>query len=609
MKRPVPEALRAARRSLDAIPAVRLLQDWTWVDDVAVWVLHCEISIQSSDNNLVPDRTEWFVLVSSDYPYGYLEFFPSKKNSLSRTFPHQMFNGEGKSNFSWREGNICLSSSSEIFKGRFIDAEPFEIDWRLHWRFERAIQWLNAASENQLRLAGEPFELPDFPKRFQKTLSSVVFNENAASFSQWQQIADLMGLVDLHPLQQRTNALVAKAFRSTKGQELFRPDWGKILTEMNSSKVLGLWIRLTQAPILEPWQAPSNWKELREVFRNQQCDLDELLRSTLRLIRTETIQVLLIGFPIPSEIGSSPSRIHWQCQKMPALSSGQETAKGFRHNELGYWRRDRTELLRDSHELCWTNSENWSSDQIMTRGHFSQRLTSKKILLIGAGSLGSVIGEMLVRGGLTELLIIDSDVLEVGNLCRHTLTTNELQKSKSVELSRRLNCISPHVKAEAFVCDFPPLSEAQSMSIQQCDLILDCTGSDLVIQKIENFQWESEKFFVSMSLGMEAKRLFLFATKGTKFSSESFRSSLNPWLVKEREEYGDKPMPWSGIGCWHPVFPAKVNDVWMLAAVAVKCLNTLVESTLIQENMMVFEQETSTDNDWFQGIRRVDEYK
>lgn len=609
MKQPIPEALRTARRSLDAISAVRLLQDWSWADNLARWVLHCEISIQSSNSNLVPERTEWFVLVSSDYPYGYLEFFPSKKNSLSRTFPHQMFNGEGKSSLPWREGNICLSSNSGIFKRRLLDAEPFEIDWRLHWRFERAIQWLDAASEDQLRLAGEPFELPDFPKRFQKTLSSVVFNENAASFSQWQQISDLIGLVDLHPLQQRTNALVAKVFRSIKGQELFRPDWGKTLTEMGSSRILGLWVRLPQAPILEPWQAPSTWKELREVFRNQQFDLDELLQSALRFIRTETIHFLFIGFPIPSEIGRSPSQIHWQCLKMPALSSGQETAKGFRHNEFGYWRRDRTELLRDSHELRWTNSENWSSDQIMTRGRFSQSLTSKKILLIGAGALGSMIGEMLVRGGLTELLIVDSDVLEVGNLCRHTLTTNELQKSKSAELSRRLNCISPHVKAEAFACDFPPISEVQSMSIRQCDLILDCTGSDLVIQKLEDFQWISEKFFISMSLGMEARRLFIFATKGIKFPSESFRRSLSPWLVKEREEYGDKPMPWSGIGCWHPVFPARVNDVWMFAAVAVKCLNTLLESTSIQEKMMVFEQEVSAENDWFQGIRRVDGYE
>ena len=360
---------------------------------------------------------------------------------------------------------------------------------------------------------------------------------------------------------------------------------------------------------MEPWQAPSNWKELREVLRKQERDLDELLKSSLRLIRSEAIQFLIIGFPIPSEVGSSPSRIHWQGLKMPVLSHGKETPKGFRHNELGYWQRDRTELLRGKYELFWINSGNWSSDQIMTRGRFCQELVSKKVLLIGAGALGSVIGEMLARGGLQELLIVDSDELEIGTLCRHTLTTNELQKSKSVELAHRLNCISPHVQAEAFDGKFPPFSEAQSKRFQQCDLILDCTGSDIVIQQLREFLWPSEKIFISMSLGMEAKRLFIFAAKGMVFPSESFRSSLTPWLAKERDEYGDKPLPWSGMGCWHPVFPARVDDVWMLAAVGMTCIDTLMRSPSRPEKMMVFEQDFDTDSDCFQGIRRVDNYE
>jgi hypothetical protein len=603
--RQVPEALRAARRSLETLYAVRLLRDWSWIDDLAKWVLHSEISIQTSDKDLVPEKTEWFIFASSDYPYGYLEFFPSKVNSLTKTFPHQTFNSEGRSELPWREGNICLSSSSGIFKRQFSDIEPFEIDWRLHWRFERAIEWLHAASENQLRLPGEPFELPDFPKQFQKTFSSIVFNESATSFSQWKESPTSVGLVDLHPLQEGSKTIFAKVFKNTRGQEIFQPTWGRFLTETNGSGISGLWILLKNTPVIDPWQAPSNWKELREVFQRQERDLNETLKSSLRLIRRESVHILLVGFPIPSQVGHSSSRIHWQGLEIPLLSNGKEPINGFRCNEIGYWHRDRTELLRDSRELSWMNSENWGSEQIMTRGRFCQEIISKKVLLIGAGALGSVTGEMLVRGGLQGLLVIDLDELEIGNICRHTLTIKELQKSKSVELAHRLNCISPHAKVEGLNCTFSSLSEVEYKCIQECDLILDCTGSDEVIQQLGQFRWESKKYFFSMSLGMEAKRLFIFTARGMCFPSESFRISLNPWLAKEMEEYRDKPLPWSGIGCWHPVFPARVDDVWMLAAVGVKCVDKLMRSPSKSEKMIVFEQDIDMESDCFQGIRRA----
>ena len=57
--------------------------------------------------------------------------------------------------------------------------------------------------------------------------------------------------------------------------------------------------------------------------------------------------------------------------------------------------------------------------------------------------------EHLVRGGVTDLALIDGDPLEAGNLVRHSLTMNELKGNKAEKLMERLNFVSPHARVRA----------------------------------------------------------------------------------------------------------------------------------------------------------------
>jgi tRNA A37 threonylcarbamoyladenosine dehydratase len=63
-------------------------------------------------------------------------------------------------------------------------------------------------------------------------------------------------------------------------------------------------------------------------------------------------------------------------------------------------------------------------------------MTSKRVLLIGAGAIGSALGELLVRGGVRDLTVIDSENATVGNLTRHTLTMDEAGNSKAMSVAR-----------------------------------------------------------------------------------------------------------------------------------------------------------------------------
>lgn len=595
-----PKELLVARRTLDGLSSVLLLQDWNWNEQVSKWVLHSRIQIDTEPDNPIPKSTDWYVLVDSEYPWEDVEFYPAKENGLTLTFPHQSFNSYGDEKVPWRDGKICLSTSVRALGRHGYDIEPYDVHERLYWYFERAVQWLIAASDDKLVTPNDPFELPHFPLR---TLVTVAFSEGTEPFAHWQNISEQAGFVELVPLRRKPDLVFVKSFQSVRRRELLAPTWGKAMTNLSDEPVKGIWFRLKDIPVLKPWQAPSTWSELRKVGWEQGIKIDELVKATAKFIRDGKSHIALIGFPIPAEVGGSPYQMHWQALQLPVLSEGIKTAKGFRTNEDGYWRRDRTEVLHENTTLLWANSENWHIDQISTRGRLSEVLTSKKILLLGAGAVGSAVAELLSRGNTQKITVVDSDKLEVGNLTRHTLDREYLKVSKAVGVANRLNLASPHATIDAINRNFPLIEEAEKLYIQQFEIILDCTGDDAVLHHLERFAWEDAKVFISISLGMGGKRLFCFVAYGSSFPHAIFRNMLNPWLYKEVHEYANQQLPREGIGCWHPVFPARSDDIWMMVGVAVKHIESLVSSPPQEPDLAVFEQ--VYENSTFVGVRRV----
>ncbi|WP_009631119.1 ThiF family adenylyltransferase [Synechocystis sp. PCC 7509] len=594
------EALLVARRSLEGMSSVLLLQDWTWSEQVKEWVLHCRLSLDISKEGLVPISTDWYVLVTPQYPWGDIKFYPAKQKGLTQTFPHQNFNSYGDEQLPWRDGKLCLITDIGAVGRQRYDIEPYDVNTRLYWHFQRAVNWLIAASEDNLAAPYEHFELPHFPLT---SLTTVTFSEGDESFVQWENISARAGLVELVPFSRTTNLFFVKSFQSMDGRELLTPTWGKGMTDASAAPIRGIWLRLKNIPIVSPWQAPSTWKELRVACRSQGIDLDDLLKPALKTIRDKKKHIVLIGFPIPSLVNGLSQQIHWQALLLPVLSQGTKTAKGFRTNEEGYWRRDYTNTFCGKNILSWIVSENWHVEQITTRGKLPKALTAQKILLLGAGAVGSSIAELLCRGNVHDITIVDPDILEVGNLTRNSLDLQTIKMSKAYGMAYRLNLISPHAAVEAISAAFPVVKEAEELQIQKCNIVVDCTGSDAVLHNLESFPWSNDKIFFSISIGLGGKRLFCFSAYGSSFPHTSFRNMINPWLGKELQEYDDQELPREGIGCWHPVFPARADDIWMMASTAVKHIESLLKSPIKSPDLAVFEQ--VYENSSFVGIHQV----
>ena len=67
------------------------------------------------------------------------------------------------------------------------------------------------------------------------------------------------------------------------------------------------------------------------------------------------------------------------------------------------------------------------------------------VTVLGAGSMGSVIAEALVRSGVRRLRLVDPDTVEAANLSRTTYITADTDRAKAIALADRLTAIDPAV--------------------------------------------------------------------------------------------------------------------------------------------------------------------
>jgi adenylyltransferase/sulfurtransferase len=107
-----------------------------------------------------------------------------------------------------------------------------------------------------------------------------------------------------------------------------------------------------------------------------------------------------------------------------------------------------------------------------------ERLGETKVLVVGCGALGSVISDHLARAGMGMLRIIDRDIVEIENLQRQILYTEEdVGRPKAQAAKERLRVINSEINVEGLVRDFTPKSAEE---------VLD--GVDIVLDGTDNMQ-------------------------------------------------------------------------------------------------------------------------
>lgn len=112
-------------------------------------------------------------------------------------------------------------------------------------------------------------------------------------------------------------------------------------------------------------------------------------------------------------------------------------------------------------------------------GRDGQRLLGEKTaVIVGLGALGSLSSEMLARAGIGKLILVDRDYVEVTNLQRQTLYTEQdaaAQKPKAAAAHEQLSKINSSIDIESHIahCDAVLL---ESLA-KDADIIIDGTDN------------------------------------------------------------------------------------------------------------------------------------
>ena len=584
----VPTDLQTGIAALRSVEDAEVTGQVEWDSEARRWLLPVRLKPRDlALNEFVPAETEWYISIDALYPFGEIEFFPAKENGIIRTFPHQSLNRESKNEL-YRNGKVCLSDPFAIFGDRFLSEESFTASERLPWLVNRAVLWLGSASRNELLTVGHYFELPDFPKG-STDYAVVAFSETPETILKWREITDRMGYFEYCNSTHNPSIVVVKQILRSNLKPLYGTSFGTHINSFPVSKKVGIWIFLASMPVVPPWQAPLTWGDLEECCRQQGVDLraslDTLYSSKVGTKRIG--KIAMIGFPVPNKVGENADRIHWLAIQLPELFNGASQVNGFRPSKASA-RRANNIRLHAANAIDWIPSENWGLDQINSRGKLPSSILDKKVLLVGGGALGSIIAELFVRGGLYDLTVCDGDDVGAGNLVRHTLDLRHIELNKARSLTHHLNQISPWAKVRYLHGNFPNESDA---GIDGYDLIVDCTASQKALCALAVCYSTREHFFASFSISFGAKRLYSFVSLGRRFPFEEYRKAIIPWMNGDATENHAIIPPREGIGCWHPVFPARADEMWMWGSMAIKVLIRALENT--NQTFRVHEQRNS----------------
>jgi hypothetical protein len=562
----VPEILQRVSDRIADHPRIRCTASWS-SDPEGRWSLPFTAILGLAPTEFILAETAWYVVFVPRTKS--VTVYPALVGGIVATFQHQSFNREGGAALPWRLGNPCLDRPAAAFGRALWNGQPDAIDEKIVWHLERLLIWIDAAASGELAIDGEPLELPSGPG--QTSFPVVGFVGAADDLEFWADRNNDWGWVDLARLPGAKASFAMTAFRDQKLVTIRKLEWGRAIAGADPTKV-GLWLALDKMPVLPPWELPRTWADLSAYFDGQGVDLAEVFESAgadrrRRKDDRGTI-TLFLGFPIAEMIGDAPSKYHWNAIGSVEFSDRKTKKNGFRANEHTRRFLDRSRPRADA-PLTWLRTINWESEQIRTRSGPESEMVSERVLIIGGGSLGGAVAENLVRMGVTRMAIIDPDIVDLGNLTRHVLGMDAVGHDKATALATALSLIMPDADVRGIVASFPPTTQELSDDLRSSDVIIDCTGSDGVLDAMAEFDWGGEKTFISLAMTWRAEGLLVYTASEAAFPAVDAKESFHEMNVPPTD-FRDARM--EGIGCWHPVFPATAADVRMWSAVGARAV-------------------------------------
>jgi len=107
---------------------------------------------------------------------------------------------------------------------------------------------------------------------------------------------------------------------------------------------------------------------------------------------------------------------------------------------------DQLEIELEKKPFSWTQNVFSRHSGLLETDWLSQQ----RVVVTGAGSVGSRVIDLLARSGVGHIAIIETDCMEIHNDCRHQLTLREVGLNKADALAKHVRRINPEIDVKVF---------------------------------------------------------------------------------------------------------------------------------------------------------------
>jgi len=213
----------------------------------------------------------------------------------------------------------------------------------------------------------------------------------------------------------------------------------------------------------------------------------------------------------------------------------------------------------------------------------------KRVLVLGAGGLGSWAAEMIARARPAAIDVVDNTLVKPGLLARQNYALDDIGSPKAEALAQRLREVCQVATITAFTCEAHRFLLSEPDRLSDYDLVVDCAANSVVSMKLER-DWQllrpRIRRLITFVIDAHAQR-----TIGVALGPESLEG---PWSAYNRLKYKltaedsrtDLAAAFYGLdvakalfqpepGCSDPTFSGSMADVSRLAATA---LNTFTSA-------------------------------
>ncbi|WP_278360412.1 ThiF family adenylyltransferase [Thalassospira xiamenensis] len=341
----------------------------------------------------------------------------------------------------------------------------------------RILSWFWRASHNQLHDAMQPID----PIMF-GTVATVIAD---------RKLLDKVSKTDLVGIKLNKDVPV---YRLTPESER-RPDRSDVISLSIVSH------QLPEQPMRRMTHAPRNLARLIEMVSQAGGDLETVLVAKLRDwldhgvnagYRLNSHFVVLLEVPIQSPtddqevIVDRRAFIAFHKAGDIAVYLGVASTADRRHGSVvGYSRNlvrqesDKAALEEVALDPCELQLE--LDHELATTMSGKSERARRKVVVVGAGAIGSHVLDVLARQGGYEFSIIDDDILLPHNLARHTALERDVGKHKAKIAAERVCGVLHGCTSQAIIADIQTEDPDLRVKIDECldaaDIVIDATAS------------------------------------------------------------------------------------------------------------------------------------